>query len=187
MGVLALQGAFDRHRVVLERLGANTVEIRRPEHLDGGIDALVLPGGESTTMSKLLVSSGLWDRLATDLRAGLPVLGTCAGAILLSREVHDGRPDQRCFGVLDAVVQRNGYGRQIDSCEVDLEVVGLDSPFHAVFIRAPRFESLGPQVEAWARWDDDVVVARQGNVVAATFHPELTGDDRLHQRFLELV
>jgi len=184
--VLALQGAFARHRAVLEQLGVRVVEVRQPAHLIG-LDAIVLPGGESTTMSNLLVASGLFDPLGTLIADGLAVFGTCAGAILLAGNVLDGRDDQRSFGALDATVRRNGYGRQIDSFEADLDITGLEGPLHAVFIRAPVFESLGDDVEPWATYGGDVVVARQGRVLAATFHPELTADDRLHRRFLDLI
>lgn len=172
---------------MLERLGARVVEIRRPEHLDG-VAALVLPGGESTTMARLLGTSGLREPLGRLLDAGTPVLGTCAGTILLARRILDGRADQWGFGRLDAVVRRNGYGRQVDSFETDLDVVGLDDgPFHAVFIRAPLIVEVGADVEVLATVDGHPVVARQGAVTATTFHPELTADDRLHRLFLQAV
>jgi 5'-phosphate synthase pdxT subunit len=184
VGVLALQGAFDAHSRVLRSLGARTEEIRTPADLSG-VDSLVMPGGESTTMSRLLTTSGLFDPLAERLADGMPVFGTCAGMILLAADVTDGRPDQRTFGVVDVTVQRNGYGRQIDSFETDLEVSGLDQPFHAVFIRAPRVTVAGPDVEVLARHGGDPVLVRAGRVTLASFHPELTGDPRLHQLFLE--
>ena len=149
VGVLALQGAFAAHARVLAELGAHPVEVRTPADL-ARVEALVMPGGESTTMSMLLESSGLFDPLAARLDDGLPVFGTCAGLILLATEVLDGRDDQRCFGVLDVAVRRNAYGRQVDSFEADLDVVGLDRPFHAVFIRAPGVERAGPAVEVLA-------------------------------------
>jgi 5'-phosphate synthase pdxT subunit len=186
VGVLALQGAFAAHRARLTELGVEAPEIRLPADL-AGLDALVMPGGESTTMSSLLTSSGLFDELKAGISDGLPVFGTCAGMILLATEVHDGRPDQRSFGALDITVQRNGYGRQLDSFETDLDVTGLDAPFHGVFIRAPRVESVGPAVEVLARHQDDAVLVRQGRIVAAAFHPELTADHRLHAAFVELV
>jgi pyridoxal 5'-phosphate synthase pdxT subunit len=147
----------------------------------------VMPGGESTTMSRLLTTSGLFDDIKALLSDGLPVLGTCAGMILLATEVLDGRPDQLSFGAIDITVQRNGYGRQIDSFETDLDVVGFDTPFHAVFVRAPKVVAIGTNVEVIAEYDGVPVVVRQGHVMVASFHPELTGDGRLHAKFLQEV
>ena len=186
VGVLALQGAFAAHARVLTELRADVREVRRPVDLDG-LDALVLPGGESTTMSRLLETSGLFDALAERLGTGFPVFGTCAGMILLARTVLDGRPDQRSFGAVDITVRRNAYGRQVDSFEADLEVTGLDTPFHAVFIRAPVVESVGGGVDVLARHRDLPVLLRQGAVTVAAFHPELTGDGRLHSHFLSIL
>jgi 5'-phosphate synthase pdxT subunit len=186
VGVLALQGAFAAHARVLADLDVEAVEVRTPADL-GGVDALVLPGGESTTMSMLLESSGLFDPLAARLADGLPVFGTCAGMILLAADVLDGRPDQRTFGAIDVVVRRNAYGRQVDSFEADLDVAGLVDPFHAVFIRAPGVEQAGEGVEVLAEHEGRPVLARQGVVTVASFHPELSGDARLHRRFLEEV
>jgi 5'-phosphate synthase pdxT subunit len=187
VGVLALQGAFARHIEACERLGHAAHEVRTVADL-ADVDALILPGGESTTMSKLLVSQGLFDPIAELLAGGAPVFGTCAGMILLASVVHDGRPDQRSFGVIDLAVQRNGYGRQVDSFETDLSIDGVDGgPFHAVFIRAPRVESVGPGVDVLARVGDDPVVCRSGNVLVAAFHPELTDDLRLHRAFLSFT
>jgi 5'-phosphate synthase pdxT subunit len=183
VGVLALQGAFRAHELALAEAGARTRQVRLPRDL-AGIDALVMPGGESTTMSKLLDSSGLFDELKGRLTDGLPVLGTCAGMILLASEVLDGRPDQHSFGVIDIAVRRNGYGRQIDSFEADIDVEGLGAPFHAVFIRAPKMVTHGPAVEVLASHEDVPVLARQGAVTVASFHPEITADHRLHQLFL---
>jgi 5'-phosphate synthase pdxT subunit len=184
VGVLALQGAFREHREVLDALGVETIEVRGPAEL-GALDALILPGGESTTMSQLLESSGVRAPLAERLADGLPVLGTCAGMILLAREVVDGRPDQESFGVIDVAVRRNAYGRQRDSFEADLAVDGLaGGPFPGVFIRAPRIESVGDRVEVLAVHEGVPVLARQGAVVVTSFHPELSGDLRLHERFL---
>jgi pyridoxal 5'-phosphate synthase pdxT subunit len=184
VGVLALQGAFREHREILDALGVEAIEVRTPAEL-GALDALILPGGESTTMSKLLDSSGLRAPLAEVLRDGVPVLGTCAGMILLARDVVDGRPDQESFGVIDVAVRRNAYGRQRDSFEADLVVDGLTGgTFPGVFIRAPRIEHAGVDVEVLARHDDVPVLARQGRVWVASFHPELSGDLRLHERFL---
>jgi pyridoxal 5'-phosphate synthase pdxT subunit len=186
VGVLALQGAFVAHQRALETAGAATRQVRQPGDL-AGLDALVIPGGESTTMSRLLVTSGLFDEIKATLSDGLPVFGTCAGMILLASEVLDGRPDQLSFGAIDVTVQRNGYGRQVDSFETDLQVAGLDRPFHAVFIRAPKVVAIGSNVEVLAEHDGVPVVARQGHVMVASFHPELTGDARLHARFLQEV
>jgi pyridoxal 5'-phosphate synthase pdxT subunit len=153
-----------------------------------GADALVLPGGESTTMSKLLDSSGLFDAVAGRLRDGMPAFGTCAGMILLARDVLDGRPDQRSFGAIDLAVRRNAFGRQVDSFEADLDVDGLGGGlFPAVFIRAPYVEGAGDDVEVLARVDGHPVLCRQGAVLAAAFHPELSGDLRLHELFLREV
>ena len=187
VGVLALQGAFARHAAALSALGAEPALVRTPEHL-AAVDALVLPGGESTTMSMLLESSGLFDPLAERLAAGLPTFGTCAGMILLATEVLDGRPDQRSYAAIDVSVRRNAFGRQVDSFETDLDVAGLDDgPFHAVFIRAPVVERAGPDVEVLASVDGRPVLARQGAVYVSAFHPELTPDLRLHALFLEEI
>ena len=186
VGVLALQGAFAAHQRALESAGATTRQVRQPGDLDG-IDALVMPGGESTTMSRLLTTSGLFDGIKALLSDGLAVFGTCAGMILLASEVLDGRPDQLSFGAIDISVQRNGYGRQIDSFETDLDIVGFDVPFHAVFVRAPKVVAIGAHVEVIAEYDGVPVVVRQGHVMVASFHPELTGDARLHARFLQEV
>jgi len=184
VGIVALQGAFREHREVLDALGVEAVDVRTPEQL-GAVDALILPGGESTTMSKLLDSSSLRAPVAELLAGGLPVLGTCAGMILLARDVVDGRPDQESFGAIDIAVRRNAYGRQRDSFEAALDVDGLTGgPFPGVFIRAPRIESAGDDVEVLARYDDHAVLARQGRAWVASFHPELSGDLRLHERFL---
>jgi pyridoxal 5'-phosphate synthase pdxT subunit len=184
VGVLALQGAFREHREVLDALGIEPVEVRGPLHLSG-VDALILPGGESTTMSKLLESSGLFEPVAALVAQGTPILGTCAGMILLAHEVLDGRSDQRTFSAIDVSVRRNAYGRQADSFEAALAVDGLaGGPFPGVFIRAPVVERAGPAVEVLATYDDRPVLARQGRVWVSSFHPELSGDLRLHQRFL---
>ncbi|MEX1008164.1 MAG: pyridoxal 5'-phosphate synthase glutaminase subunit PdxT [Acidimicrobiia bacterium] len=187
VGVLALQGAFREHREVLDALGVEAVAVRTPEEL-GALDALVLPGGESTTMSKLLDSSELRASLSALLADELPVLGTCAGMILLATEVLDGRPDQQSFGAIDIAVRRNGYGRQRDSFEAQLDVIGLaGGPFPGVFIRAPLVESVGPGTDVLSSHDGVPVLLRSGPVWVSSFHPELSGDLRLHQLFLEEV
>jgi 5'-phosphate synthase pdxT subunit len=184
IAVLALQGAFQRHADALTVLGAHPVPVRMPEDL-AGVEALVLPGGESTTLSKLLESSGLFEPVAERLAAGMPALGTCAGMILLAVDVLDGRPDQRSFGVVDIAVRRNAFGRQVDSFEADLAVEGLaGGDFPAVFIRAPVVERVGEGVEVLARVGGAPVLCRQGPVLVAAFHPELSDDLRLHQKFL---
>lgn len=185
VGVLALQGAFAAHVRSLAELGVRTTEVRTPADLRD-VDALVMPGGESTTMSRLLTTAGLFDEIAERLDGGMPVFGTCAGLILLADEVLDGRDDQRRFGAIELTVRRNGYGRQVDSFESDVPVEGLQGgDFHAVFIRAPRIESVGPGVEVLA-WHEDVpVLARSGTVTVASFHPELSGDHRLHSQFVQ--
>ena len=183
VGVLALQGGFAAHAAILNRLGAYVDEVRTPQQL-AGVDALVMPGGESTTMSMLLDRSGLLEPLKQRLDAGMGVLGTCAGMILLAREVVDGRPDQHALGLVDITVRRNAYGTQIESFEADIDVDGLESPFHAVFIRAPAVERTGAGVEVLARHEGRPVLCRSGPATVAAFHPELSGDDRLHARFL---
>ncbi len=183
VGVLALQGAFAAHAAILESLGVGTIEVRTKDELDS-IDALVMPGGESTTMSMLLERSGMLDPLRCRLADGLPVLGTCAGLILLSSEIIDGRADQHSLDAIDLTVRRNGYGRQIASFEADLDIDGLSEPFHSVFIRAPVVERVGAGVEVLASIDGQPVLCREGTVTVAAFHPELAGDHRLHQRWL---
>jgi 5'-phosphate synthase pdxT subunit len=183
VGVLALQGAFALHVAALERLGVAAVEVRTPSELDD-VDALVLPGGESTTMSMLLERSGLFEPLAARLADGMAALGTCAGAILLASEVLDGRADQRSFGALPMRIRRNGYGRQVQSFEADLDLADGGPPLRAPFIRAPRIEHVDPSVEVLALSGGDPVLCRRGAIVACTFHPELGSDDRIHQMFL---
>jgi len=187
VGVLALQGAFREHAEALAALGADVALVRRPEHLEH-VDAIFLPGGESTTIDKLLDSSELREPLTARLRDGLPAFATCAGLILCAAEVLDGRPDQRPLGVLDVTVRRNGYGRQRESFEVALAVRGIpDGAFPGVFIRAPVVERAGAGVEVLAEVAGSPVLGRSGACWFATFHPELSGDLRLHQRFLNEV
>jgi len=186
IGVLALQGAVDIHVHALERLGVESVEVRRTEDL-ARVDGLVLPGGESSTISKLLVINELFEPLAERLNEGMPAFGTCAGMIMLASEILDGRDDQLSFGAIDISVRRNAFGRQIDSFETDLSVIGLpESPVHAVFIRAPVVERVGPGVEILAAVEEGRPVAcRQGNVLVTSFHPELSPDLRLHELFIK--
>ncbi len=184
IGVLALQGAFREHREVLDALGVEAVEVRIPDDLSG-IDALILPGGESTTVGKLLVSSGLLDPVRGRLHDGMPAFGTCAGLILLARHVLDGRPDQPSLDAIDCTVRRNAYGTQLQSFEAELEIDGLPGgAFPGVFIRAPVIERVGAAVEVLAEHEGRPVLCRSGAVWVSTFHPELSGDLRLHQAFL---
>jgi 5'-phosphate synthase pdxT subunit len=184
VGVLALQGDVREHLHALESLGAGAVPVKKPEDLDR-IDGLIIPGGESTTIGKMAVRFGLLDPLKSAIEDGLPVYGTCAGLILLAVAVTDG--DQALLGVLDVVVRRNAFGRQNDSFESDLQVRGLDTPFHAVFIRAPWVEKVGSEVEVLATVDEHPVMVRQGNILGSSFHPELTGDGRIHQILLDSI
>ena len=186
IGVLALQGAVERHARMLARLGVDSVEVRTPADL-AGVDALVLPGGESTTMSKLLELNELFDPLAARLADGMPAFGTCAGMILLATDVLDGRDDQRSFAAIDIAVRRNAFGRQVDSFETELEVTGVDAPVHAVFIRAPAVERVGEGVEVLAEIDGRPVACRQGSVLVTAFHPELSDDTSLHALFLGMA
>lgn len=184
IGILALQGAFIEHEKTLRNLGAETVQVRLPEHLDG-LDGLIIPGGESTTIGKLATSYGLMDPLRAFVHEK-PTWGTCAGMIFLAKEL--GHNQQPILGAMDITVDRNAFGRQIDSFEQALEITGLDEPFHAVFIRAPVATHAGDGVEILATLEDGrIVAARQGHLLATAFHPELTGDDRLHAYFLNLL
>jgi len=184
-GVLALQGAFREHREVLDALCVEAFDVRVPEHL-GGIDALFMPGGESTTIGKLLDTSGLREPLHAALTDGLPAFATCAGLILLADDVRDaaGVASPPALGLLDCTVVRNAYGRQRESFEAWLTLNGIEADFPGVFIRAPVVERVGDAVEVLATHDEHPVLVRQGAIWAATFHPELSGDLRLHQRFL---
>jgi len=184
VGVLALQGAFEAHQHVLGQLGFETVQVRTPSDLKL-VGALVMPGGESTTMSHLLLTSGLFESIDTRLKQGMPVFGTCAGMILLAKDVLDGRSDQKSFGAIDIDVKRNAYGRQIDSFETDIAVDGFVDDFHAVFIRAPQIARCGEGVTVLARHGQDVVLARQGSVIVSSFHPELASDVRIHSLFAD--
>jgi 5'-phosphate synthase pdxT subunit len=187
VGVLALQGSFREHGEALAALGADVAFVKRPEQL-AGVDAIFLPGGESTTMDKLLDSSELRAPLTQQLREGLPAFATCAGLIVCATEIVDGRPDQLPMAVLDVTVRRNGYGRQRESFEVPLAVHDLvGGPFPGVFIRAPVIERVGAPVHVLAEHEGAPVFGRQANVFFSSFHPELSGDLRLHQAFLSEV
>lgn len=184
VGVLALQGDFREHRRTLESLGVDVVEVRRPHELDG-VDGLVIPGGESTTIAKLAGIYGLMDPLRKHLRSGLPTLGTCAGMIFLAADTVE--RDQPQLGVLDATVRRNAWGRQNESFEAELDVRGLDEPVHGVFIRAPWITEVGPGVEVLAEWAGHPVMVRDGNILAISFHPELTHETRIHGMLLDMI
>ena len=184
VGVLALQGDVREHVRILASLGAQAVELKHPEHVDQ-VDALVIPGGESTTIGKMADRFGLLEPIRARIRHGMPVYGTCAGMILLADSVTDG--DQPLIGSLDVVVRRNAFGRQNESFEADIEIAGLQDPFRAVFIRAPWIEKVGADVDVLSTVDDHPVMVRQGNILATSFHPELTGDGRIHQMLLEMI
>jgi|TARA_B100000959_G_scaffold45895_1_gene46664 5'-phosphate synthase pdxT subunit len=186
IGVLALQGAFKLHVQALERLGVEALEVRSLQDFDDS-EALIIPGGESTTMSFLLESSGMFDSLKERSTDGMSILGTCAGMILLSSKITDGRSDQKSLGLIDIEVRRNGYGRQIDSFESDLLIKGFGDSFRGVFIRAPLVESVGEEVEVLAEINGHPVMCRQGSTIVTSFHPELADDDRIHADFLEMV
>jgi 5'-phosphate synthase pdxT subunit len=192
IGVLAVQGDFAEHAASLQRAAraigesVEVREVRRPADL-AGLDGLIIPGGESTTIGKLLVAYDLEQPLQDAAQAGLPIWGTCAGMILLARDILGGEPDGR-IGLMDLTVRRNAFGRQLDSFEIELPFEGVDHPVHAVFIRAPLIEAVGPLAQALARLPDGrVVAARQANLLATSFHPELTPDPALHAWFLEQV
>jgi 5'-phosphate synthase pdxT subunit len=182
-GVLALQGDFREHAAVLASLGAAPIEVRTPEDLSR-VDALVIPGGESTTISKLARSGGLVEPIRERARGGMPMLGTCAGMIVMAARVDGLEP---LLGLVDVRVRRNAYGRQVDSFEADVEVDGVDHPVRAVFIRAPMVEDIGPAVRVLAEHEGHPVVLEQGNLVVASFHPELVGETRLHDYVLRKV
>jgi 5'-phosphate synthase pdxT subunit len=186
IGVLALQGAFVEHVEVLQRLGVEALPVRLPSELDG-LDGLIIPGGESTTMSHLMIEYHLVQPLKDMAKAGFPLLGVCAGMILLAKQISDSPLDN--LGLIDMSVRRNAFGSQVDSFETDIEIPVLGrQPFHAVFIRAPTIETAGSAVEILARLKDGTAVAaRQGKLLALAFHPELTADPRLHRYFLEIV
>jgi len=191
VGVLALQGDVREHRAMLEEAAARTIAVRRRAEVEQ-VDALVMPGGESTTMYKLARTFGLFEPLRDRLREGMPAFGTCAGMILLADRIEGGTLGQETIGGLDVVVRRNAFGRQVDSFEADLDVADLDKPFHAMFIRAPWVEKVGSDVSVVARVASGpevgrIVAVRQGHLLATSFHPEITGDRRFHEVFVDLV
>ena len=186
VGVLALQGAFKLHVQALERLGVEAIEVRSLENFAAS-EALIIPGGESTTMSFLLESSGIFDSLQERSNNGMPILGTCAGMILLSSKITDGRNDQKPLNLIDIEVRRNGYGRQIDSFESDLLIQGFNRSFRGVFIRAPLVENVSEKVEVLAEINGRPVMCRQDSTIVTSIHPEIADDDPIHAEFLELV
>jgi 5'-phosphate synthase pdxT subunit len=195
--VLALQGDVREHRAMLERSGARTLAVRRPQEI-AEVDGIVIPGGESTTISKLARTFEVLDPLREAVHTGLPAFGTCAGMIMLAERIEGGVPGQETVGGLDVVVRRNAFGRQVDSFEADLDVTGFDEKFHAMFIRAPWVEKVGQDVEVVARVAGvrggvrpeavgRIVAVRQGGLLATSFHPEITGDPRIHGLFVDMV
>jgi pyridoxal 5'-phosphate synthase pdxT subunit len=192
IGVFALQGDVREHVRALGEVGAEARPVRRPSELDD-VDALVIPGGESTTMSKLAVDFGLLEPLRKRVAGGMPTYGSCAGMIMLATDILDGRPDQQSLAGIEMAVRRNAFGRQVDSFEAPVEIDGIAGPpFHAVFIRAPWVESIGAEVEVLGRVASGpaagrIVAVRQGNLLATAFHPELTGDLRVHRFFVEMA
>jgi 5'-phosphate synthase pdxT subunit len=184
IGVLAIQGDFEAHARALRRLGAAVTEVRRADDLRL-VDGLIIPGGESTTMLKFITEENLSNPIIAFARQGKPVFGTCAGTILLAREVSN--PPQHSLDLIDIEVERNGYGRQVDSFIADTETAIEGGPLEALFIRAPRIRRVGPNVEVLASIDGEPVLVREGNRLAATFHPELTDDQRVHRLFAEMV
>ena len=188
VGILALQGDFYEHEEMLRRIGTPTQQVRLPKHLEQ-VDRLIIPGGESTTIGKLMVLYGLLEPVRERARRGMPLWGTCAGAILMAKRIAEGRPEgQPALALLDITARRNAFGRQLDSFEADLTIPQLgDELLRAVFIRAPIFESPGADVTVLAKLEDGrIVAAQQNRMLATSFHPELTGDDRLHRYFVEL-
>lgn len=184
IGVFAIQGDFAAHVRALRRVGVEALEVRRADDLDA-VDGLIIPGGESTTMLKFIEEENLAASITDFARQGKPIFGTCAGAILLAREVYN--PAQASLGLVDISVERNAYGRQVDSFIAEVETAIEVGPLEAVFIRAPKIKRVGPEVEVLASLNGEPVLARERNVVAATFHPELTGDDRMHRLLVEMV
>lgn len=188
IGVLALQGAFREHIMMLEALEVTAVPVRQPAQL-AGLAGLIIPGGESTAIGKLMETYGFCDPIRQQHGAGMAIWGTCAGAILVAHEVLDALPDQQSLDLMDIAVRRNAFGRQVDSFEADVDFSGLDGSdqYRGVFIRAPWIESVGEGVEILARHDGAIVAARQEDMLATVFHPELTGDPRVHRYFVETI
>lgn len=186
VGVLALQGAFREHIMSLEALGATAVAVRLPEQLEE-CEGLIIPGGESTAIAKLMASYGFYAPIRERHSAGMALWGTCAGAILIAKDVVDGVPDQEPLALMDIKARRNAYGRQVDSFEAYIEFDDFDEPYPGVFIRAPWIESVGRGASVLAEHEGHIVAAREGDMMATVFHPELTGDPRVHRYFLDEV
>jgi pyridoxal 5'-phosphate synthase pdxT subunit len=186
VGILGVQGDVREHASAVEAAGATSVSVKHP-HEVGEVDALILPGGESTTIGKLLERFELLEPVRSAALRGLPLYGTCAGMILMAGDVVGGQDAPHRLGVMDLSVRRNAYGRQVESFEADVAVSGLDEPFRAVFIRAPGVERAGDGVEVLATWEDRPVLVRQGSLLASSFHPEMTGDARVHELFIEMI
>jgi 5'-phosphate synthase pdxT subunit len=185
IGILALQGAFREHEQMLQNLGAETVLVKKPEHLEG-LDGIVIPGGESTSIGRLLREYQLIEPIRKMASEGMPVFGTCAGMIVMAKEIVGG--EEPHLALMDVSVNRNSFGRQVDSFETDLDIPAIgDSPFPAVFIRAPHIANVGEACEVLGTYQDRIVAVKQGNLLALSFHPELTNDDRFHRLFLKMV
>lgn len=184
IGVSGIQGDFREHKVMIERLGHEVLIVRTPEDLEK-IDGLIIPGGESTTMIRIMKRVGLFDALKEKILQGLPVYGTCAGLIVLAKEIEN--YPQESLGVIDIKVMRNAYGRQVDSFEEYVEIKGFDKPFKAIFIRAPRVDEWGPGVEVLSSFEGHPIMLRQNNVLVTSFHPELTDDTRVHEYFIDMI
>jgi len=184
IGVSGIQGDFREHKWMIEKLGIETYVVRTPEDLEK-VDGLIIPGGESTTMIRIMKRIGLFDALKEKIFNGFPVYGTCAGLIVLAKEIEN--YPQESLGVIDIKVRRNAYGRQVDSFEEYVEIKGFDRPFKAIFIRAPRVEAWGESVEPFAFLDNHPIMLRQNNVLVTSFHPELTDDTRIHEYFVQMV
>lgn len=186
VGVLALQGAFKEHGTMMEKCGCRVIEVRKEKHLEG-IEGLIIPGGESTTIGKLLKDWELFQPIKDKIDAGMPVFGTCAGMILLAKKII-GHNEQPHLGTMDVTVVRNAYGRQVESFEMDLRIPALgENPFRGIFIRAPYVISVEPHVEVMAEHDGKIVMVRDGNCLACSFHPELTDDNRIHRYFMKMI
>ncbi len=184
VGVLALQGAFREHRQSLIKCGVDVIEVRKAEDMDK-CSALIIPGGESTTIGKLLVEWNLMDIIKKRVQEGMPLFGTCAGLILMAKDIKDS--DQLRLAVLDVEVVRNAYGRQVDSFEMELTIEGLDEPFSSVFIRAPYVTRVGADVEVLSKHNGKIVMVKQGKLLGCSYHPELTDDLRIHQYFVDMI
>jgi pyridoxal 5'-phosphate synthase pdxT subunit len=187
IGVLAMQGAFVEHEKVLKSLGIEVIEVRKPEDLDD-LDGLIIPGGESTTIGKMLDRYGLLQPIREKGEAGFPLFGTCAGMILLSKNIEEGMTGQPVLGLLDVVTSRNAFGRQLESFEADIEIPELgNKPFHGIFIRAPLIRKVSEKVKVLGKLKEGIVAVREGNILAAAFHPELTEDARFHEYFIRMI